>query len=331
MMKFVKKKEVITNEERVKLLEERREKGEISEETYNQIKSELSSEKPVPVQTPPPTQTPPPAKAGSLPSKPVIIAVVIIAIIILGAAVSGMFGGGGKSGNGGSMIDITINHDNWEDGETITGSISGGGPGTFMPDEIVNFEVAETVIQIDIELTWSPQDMDLDLSIEDPEGNLAGSSGEAPGVPETISIRRGIIPGTWTAIIDPFAAVSVQYTLDLVYTHESINITGIEGDLLFYDMQSFSEGSGNATDSVDVEEGYNELLIQSIISSSTGSINIDIKNPEDVVKFSTEVSGKAETIVDQKFVNGDVGQWNIEYTFEGFNGTVTMLFVGLKE
>ncbi len=323
-------KKELTDEDRLKLLEDRKEKGQISDETYKQIKAELERKEetaetaPAPTPAPVSTGTPTPS-AKKLPFIP-IIAVVVVIIIIIAIAASGILGGGGDSKKSEGEKETYEEPMSWEDVVTITGSISAGGPGTFIPDERVPFEVESTVKEMEIVLTWSPQSQDLDLAIEDPEGRERGTSGNAPGEPESVTIKKNIQPGTWTAIIDPFACFNVQYTLDITYLHETGNATG-GGNLLYQKTESLSGKSGEETDYFEVGEKYESLLIQVTISSADGSMTLKIENPDGEVVYETEISG-TEEVVDDDTVEAVSGEWKVDYSFDSFTGDIVIQVMG---
>lgn len=277
------------------------------------------------LQEQPPARAPSP-KAKKLPVVPVVIIIAIVGIIIAAVAVSGVLSGGEKESDKGSGDELFEEVTLWEDLETIEGDISGGGPMTFVPDERVNFEVEDTVIQIDIILTWNPQDMDLDLSIEDPSGDAVGSSGNAPGEPEAVRIKSNIEPGTWTAVIDPWAAINVHYTLEITYYHQSGNTTA-GGDILYQKVKTLLEESGDETDTFDVGEGYEDLLIQVEISSGAGDLSIDIKDSDGNEVYSIEVSGEGQES-DQETVDAKEGEWEVNYSFNNFTGTIVVTVAG---
>lgn len=271
-----------------------------------------------------------PLKGRRLPSTPVIIVAAIAGIIIVAAIVSGiMFGGEKESSDGGDQNELSTEPTKWEDMETIEGDITGGGPMTALPDERVDFEVEDTVYQMDIILTWDPQSMDLDLVIEDPNGNEKGSSGNAPGEPESVRIKGKDLPaGTWTAVIDPFLALNVHYTLEITYYHESGNLTGGEGDLLYQGIKNLVEESSEETETFEVGEGYESLFIQVEISSGAGSMNIKILNPDGDEIYSEEISGEG-TVSDQETADTKVGEWEVNYSFSDFTGTVIVQVIGM--
>ncbi|UCF09069.1 MAG: hypothetical protein JSW28_05130 [Thermoplasmata archaeon] len=276
---------------------------------------------------PSPEPVPPPKKARRLPASPIVILVVVVCIIIA-AAVAAAVLLGEEEGNGSeTKDDMYTEPTQWENMETIEGDISGGGPLTFIPDERAPFEVNETVYQMDIVLTWNPQDMDLDLVIEDPSGNEVVSSGNAPGEPESVRIKRNIEPGTWTAVIDPFAAANVHYSLEITYYHESGNATGPGGELLYQKTKSVTGENGDEHDEFDVGEGYDKVLIQVDISSSEGTMSMTISDSEGNEVYSGEVSG-ADTVSDQKTVDAKPGVWQVDYSYEEFTGTFVVQATG---
>jgi hypothetical protein len=280
------------------------------------------------IQEPPTAQAPTP-KAKKLPVHPVVIIIAIVGIIIAAVAVSVVLSGGEKESDNGSGDELYEEATTWEDLETIEGDISGGGPMTFIPDERVNFEVEDTVYQMDIILTWNPQDMDLDLSIEDPSGDAVGSSGNAPGEPESVRIKSNIEPGTWTAVIDPFAAVNVHYTLEITYYHQSGNATGGDGgDILYQEVKNLSEESGDETDNFNVGGEYESLLIQVEISSGSGDLSIKIKDSDGNEVYSIDVSGEGQES-DQETVDAKEGEWEVSYSFDNFTGTIVVTVAGL--
>ncbi len=328
-----KKASKLTNEERLKLLEERHKKGEISDETYNELTAELKTEEPGKVVTAPvmvPMQPPAP-KAKKLPVLPVAIVVIIIIILITGLAFAGgLFGAGGKSGDKGSGDSSSPEVRTWTDEETIDGSITAGGPLTIVPDEQVNFEVAETVVKMEITLTWNPQSMDLDLEIHDPDGNVAGTSGNPPGEPESVTISRSIDAGTWTAMIDPFAAVNAQYTLQIIYYHEEvISEGGGEGALFYQKVESLVDKDGEESDQFDVGEQYESLYLQVVVEASTGSMSIEIMDPSGDVAYSNEVTGPAQE-VDEKTISAVEGEWEVVYNYDHFTGDLVIQIVGIE-
>ncbi len=274
-----------------------------------------------------PTAQAPSPKAKKLPVLPVIVIIAIVGIIIAAVAVSGVLSGGEEESDRGSGDELYEEPTTWEDMETIEGDISGGGPMTFIPDERVSFEVEGTVYQMDIILTWTPQDMDLDLTIEDPSGNAAGSSGNAPGEPENIRIKSNIEPGTWTAVIDPFAAINVHYTLEITYYHQSGNTTG-GGDILYQEVKNLSEESGDETGTFDVGEGYESLLIKVEISSGAGDLSINLKDSDGNEVYSIDVSGEGQES-DEETVDSKEGEWEVSYSFDNFTGTIVVTVAGL--
>ena len=273
---------------------------------------------------------PSPLKGRRLPSTPIIIVVAIVGIIIVAAIVSGiMFGGEKESSGGGSQNKLSTEPTTWEDMETIEGDITGGGPMTALPDERVNFEVEDTVYQMDIILTWNPQSMDLDLKIEDPDGIEKGSSGNSPGEPESVRIKGKDLPaGTWTAVIDPFLALNVHYNLEITYYHESGNLTGGEGELLYQGVKNLVEESSEETETFEVGEGYESLLIQVEISADAGSMNIKILNPDGDEIYTEEISGEG-TISDQETADPKAGEWKVNYSLSDFTGTVVVQVIGI--
>ena len=112
----------------------------------------------------------------------------------------------------------------WQETETRTGTIAGGGPGTVVPNTEEPFDVNETVVEITVDLSWTPQITDLDLAVEDPSGGEKCSSGNPPGESEHCTVKQRSVenggPGTWVAVIDPFFAVSTTYTLDITLTYQ---------------------------------------------------------------------------------------------------------------
>jgi hypothetical protein len=323
-------KKELTNKDRLKLLEERKEKGEISDGTYKQLKAELEGKEAT--ATPPsasiPTAAPepsgPPPSPRKLPIIP-IVAVAIVIIIIIAVAASGILGGGDDSKKSEGEEEFYEEPMSWEDVVTITGSISGGGPGPYGPDERVPFDVENTVVKMEITLTWNPQSQDLDLAIEDPEGRNRGASGNEPGVPESITIKKNIQAGTWTAVIDPFAAFGVDYTLEIIYSHETGNETG-EG-VLYQKTKSYSGESGEETDSFEVGDEYESLIIQVTISSAEGSMTLKIENPDGDVVYEKDVSG-TEEVVDDKTVDAVSGEWKVDYSFDAFTGDIVIQVMG---
>lgn len=328
-----KKTRKLTKEERLKLLEERHKKGEISDETYKQLAAELKIEKSVPVVTAPTPayMPPPPPKAKKFPILPVVVVLFVVFIIIIAVFFSGaMLGFGGKSDNGSSGDSSGPEIKTWTDEETIDGSIAGGGPLTVMPDEQVNFEVAETVVKMEIMLTWNPQSMDLDLEILDPDGSVAGSSGNAPGEPESVVVSSSIDPGTWTAVIDPFAAVNVQYTLQIIYYHEEIlNDTGGGGALFYQKVESLTDKDGEESDPFDVGEQYESLFLQVVVNAAAGSMSIEIMDPSGDVAYSNEITGPAEE-VDEKTINAVEGEWEVVYNYDHFTGDLVVQIMGIE-
>jgi hypothetical protein len=273
---------------------------------------------------------PPPSKAKKLPVVPLIIVIAVVGIIIAAVALSGAMSGGEKDSKNGEDEAGTGGVTTWEDTETIDGSIAAGGPMTVMPNEEVDFQVEDTVVQMDITLTWDPQSMDLDLEIFDPDGASKGSSGNAPGEPESVRIKgKNLKPGTWTASIDPFAAVNVQYTLEILYYHQSGNATGGEGDMLYQQIKTLSGESGDETDTFDVGEEYESLLIQVEISSGAGSMNLEIEDPDGEEVYSKEVSGE-DTVTDQKTEDAKEGEWKVNYSFDEFTGTIVIQVIGTE-
>jgi hypothetical protein len=265
-----------------------------------------------------------PSNLKKLPMLPLIVIAVVI-IIIIALATSGILGGGDDSKKSGGENELYEEPMSWEDVVTITGSISGGGPMTYMPDERVPFDVENTVVKLDITLTWNPQSQDLDLAIEDPEGRERGASGNAPGEPESVSIKKNIQAGTWTAIIDPFAAFGVDYTLEIIYSHETGNTTG-EG-ILYQKTESLSGESDEQSDEFDVEDEYESLIIKITLSSTEGSMTIEVSNPDGDVVYSQEISGEDE-VVDESTVDTASGTWNVHYTFDGFTGDIEVNVMG---
>jgi hypothetical protein len=322
-------KKELTDKDRLKLLEERKEKGEISEGTYNQLKAELEGKQagaaPPPAPMPAPTAAPPPS-AKKLPIIPVV-AVAIVIIIIIAIAASGMLGGGDDSKkSSGDENEIYEEPASWEDVVTITGSISAGGPGTYIPNERVPFDVENTVVKLEIALTWDPQSQDLDLAIEDPEGRERGSSGNAPGEPESVTIKKNIQAGTWTAVIDPFACIGVQYSLEIIYYHETGNTSG-EGNLLYQQTRSLTDETSEITDTFEVTEEYESVLIQVIVSSADGSMTIAIENADGDVVYEREISG-TEEVVDDETVDAVTGEWKVDYSFDAFTGEIVIQVMG---
>jgi hypothetical protein len=320
----------LTSKERLKLLEDRREKGEISDDTYNTLKAEIESE----MAPPPPAMesesiplgTQPP-KAKKFPVPTIIIVIAIVGIIIIAAAVTGVFKPTASSNDSKGKNEIDIEVTQWEDVETIEGDISGGGPGTVVPDAVESFEVENTVYQMDILLTWDPQGMDLDLIVKDSGGNERGTSGNAPGTPESIRIQSKIEPGTWTAEIDPFFAANIHYTLEITYFHESVNVSGIEGDLLYMQEKDLAGESGEENNTFEVGEEYESLFIHVEISSSEGTMSVDIMDPDGDTVHSGKVSGE-DGDSHQETVSSKPGEWTVKHSIEEFTGTSLVLVVG---
>lgn len=327
------KKKDLTQKERLRLLENRHSQGDISDDTYNLLRNELECEMenqtsaPIPVPQPSPADIPS-SKKGSVPVLPAVAIIVVVGIIILAVAASGVFTPSDSSTNLKGQEIIVAEKIQWEDMETKEGDITGGGPLTVVPNEQVPFEVADTVYQIDISLTWNPQSMDLDLVVNDPDGSERDSSGNPPGEPESVRIKGKIIPGTWTAVIDPFAAVNVHYNLEIIYYHESKNDTTVEGDILYTEAKILTQESGEQYSTFSVDGGYESLVIQVEISSSEGSMRIEILNPDGDEMYSKEVSGKDE-IVEQETVDCHDGKWNANYFFDGFTGSFYVEIAGI--
>ncbi|UCG69330.1 MAG: SHOCT domain-containing protein [Thermoplasmata archaeon] len=321
----------LSNEKRLELLEDRHEKKEISDETYEEIKAQLTAEKEVLPPPIPPSETgvSPTPKAKKFPVLPVIIVIAIVGIILAAVAVSGGIFGGGDESNKGTGSETYTEPTKWEDTVTIEGDIAGGGPMTVMPNEEANFEVEDTVVQMDITLTWNPQSMDLDMEIFDPDGDPKGSSGNAPGEPESVRIKgKNIKPGTWTAVIDPFAAVNVHYTLEILYYHETGNETqGGNGNVLYEKVISGADKTGEETDEFNVGEDYENLIIEFVASSGSGSMTIEIKDPDGNVVFSEEVSDTGD-VVTEETVDAMAGTYTVDYTFDGFTGDVVVQVTG---
>jgi hypothetical protein len=252
-----------------------------------------------------------------------------VGIILAAVAVSGGIFGGGDESKDKAEDELYTEPTKWEDTVTIEGDIAGGGPMTVMPNEQANFEVEDTVVQMDITLTWNPQSMDLDMEIFDPDGDSKGSSGNAPGEPESVRIKgKNIMPGTWTAVIDPFAAVNVHYTLEILYYHETGNETqGGNGNVLYEKVISGADKTGDETDEFDVGEDYENLIIEFVASCGDGSMSIEIKDPDGNVVFSEEVSGTGD-VVSEETVAAMTGKYTVDYTFDGFTGDVVVQITG---
>lgn len=323
-------KKELTNKDRLKLLEERKEKGEISDETYNQLKAELKGKEamaaptpvPMPAPAPVPTGTPPPAK--KLPIIP-IVAVAVVIIIIIAIAASGILGGDDSKKSSGEEDETYEEPMSWEDVVTITGSISAGGPGTYMPNERVPFDVENTVVKLEIALTWDPQSQDLDLAIEDPEGRERGTSGNAPGEPESVTIKKNIQAGTWTAVIDPFACIGVQYSLEITYFHETGNETA-EG-VLYKMSKSLSAETGEESESFDVRDEYETMLVKLDGDSSSGSATLELEDPFGEIVYTKEISGEGE-INEEDSLDCVKGVWKVHYTYEEFTAELTIQISG---
>jgi hypothetical protein len=274
-------------------------------------------------QKPNTSPAPQPNEASDVPiyRKPVplmiagIIIVVVIGIILLS--------GGSDTSDDLSDNEMSEEPNSWEDVETIEGSIAMGGPSTTIPDERVTFEVEETVYQMDMILTWNPQSMDLDLEIENPDGDVVAQSGNSPGTPETVRIKN-IKPGTWAALIDPFAAVNVQYTLEITYFHETGNVSG---ESLYKMEKTYEAETSDASEDFDVGAETESININFMATSTEGSMTIEVQDPEGNVVFSGGASGGGDTNEDQT-TEGKEGTWKVVYTFEGFSGDVEVQIAG---
>jgi len=109
----------------------------------------------------------------------------------------------------------------WEENLTITGSFIGGGPGGLLfADDRQPFEVADTVAKVHVVLTWDPQSTDLDLDVEDASGRVVGSSGNAPGEPQEVTVEKVKTPGQWNIVVDPYLNGPTTYNAVITLTHE---------------------------------------------------------------------------------------------------------------
>jgi hypothetical protein len=170
--------------------------------------------------------------------------------------------------------------------------------------------------------------MDLDLIVRDPSGDERGTSGNSPGTPESVRIQKNIDPGTWTAEIDPFAAVNVHYTLEITFFHEKGNVTGGEGELLYQYTKSPTQETSDKMDTFIVESDYDGLLIQLEISSSEGNCAIEVTDPDGEIVFSESASG-SDSVFEQATVGSMQGGWTVSYSLEDFTGTYVIQVIGM--
>jgi len=266
----------------------------------------------------------PPGRARKFPATPVLMIAAVVAIIIIAALAAALMMESSEEKKEETQDETPSPPTRWEDVETKEGDITGGGPLTVMPDERVPFEVAETVYQMDIVLSWDPQSQDLDLVIEDPGGSEAASSGNAPGEQESVRIAGRIEPGTWTAVIDPFLAANVHYSLEIKYYHETENISD---DLLYLRTMPIVGETGEEHDEFDEEGEYESMDILVEITSSEGTFSFAITDPDGEEIYSAEISGEDSTSF-QETVDAKEGTYKVDYTFEAFTGTSTVQVVG---
>lgn len=274
------------------------------------------------------TTTVAPPKKRKFPIVPVFASIGIIALIIMLAIISGIISPQSSSSNSSSSEMLATETIRWEDVVSIEGDIAGGGPLTMIPDVTVPFEVESTVIQMDILLTWSPQTMDLDLIVRDPSGDQQGTSGNSPGTPESVRIKGKIEPGTWTAEIDPFAAVNVHYTLEVTFFHEKWNVSGGVGELLYKNSKSPSQETSDDISTLVVESDYNELLIQLEVSSSEGNCIFEVTDPDGNVVFSESASG-SDSISKEASIESMQGGWTVSCSLEDFTGDFVIQIIGM--
>jgi uncharacterized RDD family membrane protein YckC len=267
-------------------------------------------------------------KEKKFPVIPVIVSIGIVALIIMLAILGGVISPQPSENRSSSGGLLTIEKNQWEDIQTMEGDIAGGGPLTMVPDVTVPFEVGDTVYQMDILLTWNPQTMDLDLIVRDPSGTEQGTSGNSPGTPESIRIKGNIDPGTWTAEIDPFAAVNVHFTLEVTCFNEIWNVSGDEGELIYMNSESPTKVTMDQMDAFDIEKEYNMLLIQMEISPSEGSCGMDVSDPEGNIILSGEASG-SETVFKEDYVDSALGTWTVNFYLQDFTGTFIIQVIGM--
>ena len=196
----------------------------------------------------------------------------------------GLFSGGDDNDGGSAftLTDVETNTITWVDQPfTLEGDIAGGGPSELIPDELAPFTVNDTVSQIKVVLSWDPQSMDLDLEVLDASDKVAGSSGNAPGEPETVEIKKRIKPGEWKAKIDPFFAANVHYIVEITFTHE-MEIGSSEGNassgaIMHQKIEECSGKTDSGTTEFDPGVGYESLLIQFSAQSASGEISVSIE------------------------------------------------------
>ena len=79
------------------------------------------------------------------------------------------------------------------------------------------YAAAHSSDSIQVDLTWDPQEADLDLQVLDASGNEVASSGEGPGTPERASFPVQSGTNTYSVVIIPYAPVGATATLSIKF------------------------------------------------------------------------------------------------------------------
>jgi len=330
--------ESLTKEDRLKLLKERKERGEVSEALYKELKQEIES---LPNMTPAPEKTPaaPAVKPSKvkMPSmkkmpKPVLIgAVVAVVAILIIAGFFVMAGGDEKEEKKDSNVTIDTGElptaRKWSTTMTFSGSVSGG-PAEFVPDERVPFPVNESAVAVHVLLTFSGASNDLDLQVEDADGKIVGTSGNAPGEAEEVNVTNRVTPGEWAALVDPFIAINVDYQLVITLYHEEGGVpSGGDGDLLYMLVKNYMDDDDDVVDDFEVPEDLDEVLIVFSGSISEGTFDLLLKdtNGDEVLEVVLEDEDSDEREIFAEAVPGD---WEVLYSAEGCTGSIVLTVTG---
>ena len=84
------------------------------------------------------------------------------------------------------------------------------------------FDVPNETFEMQIDLSWSPSQGDLDLFIEAADGVTVGSGTNGLGASESVNIKNRIIcehgTGSWTMTIDPWLTGPTTYNWAVYFT-----------------------------------------------------------------------------------------------------------------
>jgi hypothetical protein len=91
--------------------------------------------------------------------------------------------------------------------------------------------------------------------------------------------------------------------------------------------KNLSGETGEESESFDVQDEYESLLIQLNGDSSSGSATIELEDPYGEIVYTKEISGEGE-VNEEDSLDYVKGVWRVHYTYEDFTADLTIQISG---